>query len=364
MTPLRLSKAVKCLLFSLIPLLAASSCSDNKFKVKGEIYGAGDKTIVLEKSDFQGRWYPVDSTHINKNGGFSIAFPASNSPEIYRLSLNNQYIYFPVDSTETITVNSSFDKFGHNFSLAGSNNATKMENFEKELHKLNYNEPDSVTEFKRYVYSNYMKDAPGSILSYYILTKIVDGKMLYDPANPTDRKYFGAVANGYKTVNPDDPHAALLEQVAIETLKQKNKENGKFKAYEADEISLIDINLQDENGNYVKLSDIAGKGKPVVVIFSLLNMPETPELNLRLAEIYKKHSGNVEFYNVSPDEDQYTWREAAKNLPWITVYSPSGINSEDVRNYNAYELPAFYIYNANGELTSRPITLEELNKSL
>ena len=354
---------LKYLLF-LIPAISICSCSNNKFKIKGEIYGGEEKSLVLEKSDFQGRWIPIDSIHVNKNGGFSFSFPTPVAPDIYRLSLNNQYIYIPVDSTETITLTSSYDKFGQDFSLTGSRNAEMMERFEKQLHSTNTSHPDSLAAFKRSVFSKYMKDFQGSILSFYILTKTVDGKPLYNPSDKTDSKYFAAVATGFQAVRPDDPHTALLETTALNALRQKNSETGKFNEIEAQEITLIDLDLQDENGKNVKLSDVAGKGKPVVVIFSLLNQPESPEINMALAKIYKRLGGNVEFYNVSLDEDQYEWREAAKNLPWITVYSPGQSASPDARNYNVFQIPSFFIYNSNGELSSRPMTIEELNKSL
>ena len=351
------------LVFTLMGSLLAA-CSNNKFKVKGEIYGAHEQSIVLEKSDFFGRWIPVDSTKINKNGGFAFSFPALSAPEIFRLALDNRYIYFPVDSTETITVNSSLENFGTDFSLTGSHNAERLAEFEKALHSFATSEPDSLADFKRSIYSNYMKDSPGSIVSFYILTKTIGGKPLYNPDDIKDSKYFAAVATGYKIAHPDDPRTSLLEKTALESLKRKNSAVGNYKTIEAQEIKLIDIDAQNENGDNVKLSDVAGKGKPVVVIFSLLNIPESPELNIALAEIYKRLGGKVEFFNVSLDADQYTWREAAKNLPWITVYSPGQNNSEDALHYNVFQVPSFFIYNAEGELSSRPMTIEELNKSL
>lgn len=352
------------LLLPAVIAFSTLSCANHNFKIKGEINGAPDKSIVFEKSDFYGRWLPVDSIRTNKNGGFSFSFPAPLSPEIYRLSLNNQYIYFPVDSTETITIISNYENFGSDFSLAGSPNATRLQNFEKDLHSVASFHPDSLDSFKKEVYSNYLKDAPGSIVSFYILTKTVNGTPLYNPLHPADRKYFAAVATGFQSARPDDPHTALLEQTALRGIKQKNAESGNFREIQAEELVLIDIDLPDEEGKNIKLSDVAGKGKPVVVIFSLMNQPESPEFNIALAQIYRRLAGNVEFYDVSIDEDQYDWREAAKNLPWITVYSPGGSLSADVANYNVTSLPTFFIYNAQGELVSRADSLDELNKSL
>lgn len=358
-----IKNCTKILLIALFCTILGS-CANDKFKIKGEIYGGEKKSVVLEKSDFQGRWIAVDSTKTNGNGGFSFSFPAPSSPDIYRLSMNNQFIYIPVESVETITVVTSYDNFGHDFNLQGSTNAEKLAAFEKDLQATNTDNTDSLYNFKRRVYSTYIKDAPGSIINFYILTKTINNKPLYDPADPTDRKYFGAVATGYKTVSPDDPHTAILEQTALEAVKKKNSEQGNYLQIAAEEISLIDMDLQDEKGQYVKLSDIAGKGKPVVVIFSLLNHEDSPELNIELAKIYNRKAGNVEFYNVSLDADQYSWREAAKNLPWITVYSPGQSTSPDAVRYNVFQIPSFYIYNSKGELSSRPMTLEELNKSL
>lgn len=340
------------------------ACSNDKFKVKGEIYGGEDKTLILEKSDYHGNWLVVDSTRINRNGGFSISFPSPMAPDIYRLSLNNQYVYFPVDSKETITVTTSYDNFGKDFELGGSPNAEMMAKFEKELQKVDSSNSDSLANFKRNVYSNYMKDSRGSILSYYILTKTLNGKLLYDPEDNMDRKYFAAVATGFKELRPNDPHTTLLEQTTLQSLRQKNNDEGKVKTIEANEIALIDIDLQNEKGENVRLSDVAGKGKPVVVIFSLLNLENSPALNMELAKIYNRLGGNVEFYNVSLDEDRYAWRDAAKNLPWITVYSPGGEMSQDAVRYNVFQIPSFYIYNSQGELSSRPMTVEELNKKL
>ncbi|MCH5239525.1 MAG: DUF4369 domain-containing protein [Muribaculaceae bacterium] len=354
-------KSGVCILSSALMFIA---CSNNDFHLKGEIYGAEQKTLVLERTGFQGEWIPVDSVKINKNGGFSMKFPSPDSPEIFRLVLNGRYIYIPIDSNETLTISSSFEKFGNDFKLSGSPNAERLEQFEKELQSQDTSNPDSLIDFKRGIYTKYMKDLPGSIISFYILTKTVDDKPLYNPSNSDDIKYFSAVATGFKTARPEAPQTKLLEQTALNALKIKNKEEGKFRSIEAEEISLIDIDLQNENGQNVKLSDIAGNGKPVVVIFSLLNHQDSPDLNLQLAQIYNKHNGKVEFYNVSLDADQYSWREAARNLPWITVFSPGQDASVDARHYNVFQIPSFFIYDSQGVLTSRPLTLDELDKNL
>ena len=143
-----------------------SSCGDPEFKVSGEIYGGEGKTLVLEKSDFYGRWIPVDSTKVGDNGEFSIRSDAPASPEIYRLALCDRFIYFPVDSVESLKVTSDAADFGVRFSLEGTPQAARMAEFEKSLQKLDMSQPDSVTSFKRRAYMDYIRDGQGSMVSY------------------------------------------------------------------------------------------------------------------------------------------------------------------------------------------------------
>lgn len=349
-------------LVALVLLLA--NCSDNKFKVKGEIYGAENQTIVLEKADFYGNWVTLDSTKINKNGDFSFSFPSPASPDIYRLTLNGKMIYIPIDSTESINVTSSLEDFGRNFQLSGSPNAELLTQFEKELLDFDIASSEGMSEFKKNIFTNYMKDRPGQITSYYILTKTIGDKPLYDPSNIDDVKYFGAVATGYKNMRPNDPHTPLLEKTSIEAIKRKNESVGNVRTIEAEEVSLIDLDLINENGENVSLSSLTGKGKPVVVIFSLLNHEDSPTFNIELAKLYEKVKDRVTFYNVSLDEDTYAWRESAKNLPWITVYAPGGVTSQAATTYNVRFVPSFFIYDSNGELIKSPLTLEELENNL
>lgn len=353
----------KILLFSFI-CSTLVSCGEAKFKISGKIEGADNQSLVLAKSDYSGRWIAVDSTKTNASGQFSIKADAPASPEIYRLSLGDKFIYFPIDSVENLTVNSNAKNFGTDFSVEGSETAANMAAFEKELQKLDTSDPAKVTAFKRNVFNKYLKDSRGSIIGYYVLTKIVNGKPLYDASDKQDARYFGAVATSFEQFRPEDPHVDMLRQITINAMRHHNANTGKKNVIEAEEVSLIDIDLQDENGKNVKLSDIAGKGKKVVLVFSMMTAEDSPRLNIALNEIYNAHGGNVEFYNVSFDADQYSWRDAARNLKWVTVIDPAGMTSNALKRYNVGVLPTFFIYSADGNLTDRAQTIQELKSKL
>lgn len=355
--------------FHRIVLLSASvlviaGCSEDKFKVNGEIEGGADKTVLLEKSDFQGRWIVLDSVKVASSGKFEIKSEAPASPEIYRLSLGDRFIYFPIDSVETVTIVSPADRFGTEFEVSGSEQAKNMASFEKELMALDINDEAKREEFKKNVYTKYIKDSQGGIIGYYVLTKVVGGKPLYDPANVSDARYYAAVATAFDYFRPNDPHTGMLRDVSIAGMRRKNSESGKARVVEAEEITMLDIDLQDVNGKNVKLSDIAGKGKKTVVIFAMMNEPESPALNLGLAELYSAMGGNVNFYQVSFDSDQYAWRDAAKNLRWTNVIDPAGMTSDVAVKYNLSSLPVFFIYSADGNLVDRADNVAELRKKL
>lgn len=347
-----------------LTVLSSGCDREPKFKIEGDVYGAEGKTMTLAKADFNGRWIVMDSVKIGKNGDFKIQSVAPASPEIYRLTLNDNSIYLPVDSVETLHVESSADKFGYDFTVTGTPQAERMAKFEKDLHKYAGASGKNADQFKRDVYTNYIKDSQGSIIGYYILTKLVDDKPLFDPQDPADTKYYAAVATQFEQFKPEDPHGKMVRQAAVEAIRKRNTQQGKRNVVEATEISVIDIDLQNEQQKNVKLSDLVGKGHPVVVVFGMMNEKESPAFNIQLARIYNQRGGNVKFYHVSFDADQYAWREAARNLPWTTVLDPAGTSSTAMRDYNVQKLPAFYIYNASGDLSDSAFSLQELQKKL
>lgn len=345
-------------------MLLAGCSKEKEFRISGNVEGAEGSSLILEKSDFHGRWIAVDSTKVGSSGKFSIEAPSPASPEIYRLSLGDRFIYFPVDSVESLTVTTTEKGFGHDYTLAGTPGAERLAAFEKDLLSLQSPDSASLADFKRSVYSKYIKESRGSIIAYYVLTKFYDGKPLYDPADKEDVKYYAAVATQFDQYNPGDPHGQMVKEVSLAAMRAKNKAAGKHKVIQADELRVIDIDLPDENGKRVKLSDIVGKGKRVAVIFSQMNERESPLFNRELAKIYNSRNGAVEFYHVSFDAGQYEWREATKNLPWITVLDPQGTASTALSDYNVTGLPAVFIYDGAGDLVERPESLEDLAKKL
>lgn len=359
------SRLLRFLICCFLTIGCLCGCRKNSFTVEGKIDGASNEPVVLEKADFNGRWIAVDSTRTSSSGKFSISREALPYPEIFRLVYNGDYIYFPVDSTETVTVNAKATGFSTDYTLQGSPEAVAMAEFDHIILQLPANSvPDSLTQFKKEIYSRFIQPNPASVVSYYILTRQLGDTPLFSPSAGSDYKYFAAIATGYRDSRPDDPRTRLLTETSVDAMKRRNAAKGIYREMEAEEISLIDINLPDEKGENVRLSSIAGKGVPVVVLFSLMNHEDSPVLNYELSKLLKEKGNSFRIYHVALDADRYAWREAAANLPWTTVFDPDGIYSSNVSAYNVTEVPVFFIYNSKGDLTDRVSDVNQLKRKL
>ena len=71
-----------------------SACdSEPKFKVEGQITDAADKMLYLEASALGGI-LPLDSVKLKGNGSFSFKQTCPESPEFYRLRVEDKIINF------------------------------------------------------------------------------------------------------------------------------------------------------------------------------------------------------------------------------------------------------------------------------
>lgn len=333
-------------------LMVAAGCGEKKFKVEGTLEGVSDTKIALEKSDGAGSWLLIDSLEVGSSGKFSASEAAPGAPDIYRLAYQDKYIYFPVDSIETITITSRGKEFGRNHTLTGSAGAAAMSRFDSLVNLLPAGaDAARLDEFKRQVYSEILAPAQGNVVSYYTLTKTIDGRPLYDINNSNDTKYFAAVATAFEQFKPGDPRTKLLSEIARKAISNSRAAKGKKTVVEAPELVNFEIERPGVDGNKVSLRSMLGKGKPVVLIFTALTAEESPKYNAEVRKVFD--SGRADIFMVSVDADRYAWREAARNLPWTNVYDDQGDRSQALIDYNVTTVPTAFIFNSAGELIDR-----------
>lgn len=331
-----------------------SSCSDKKWTVDGTIAGAEGKQIIVEAPNGQGGWYPIDTVEVGKDGKYSVQGLPFGHPELLRLSLDNQKAYFPIDSIESVSLSADISNLQASTQLSGSPAAEKMQEVNDMIAKVVKQQGDAAAfdpDLKRQIAEVILRD-PADIVAYYLIFHKVGQNPLYNPAERSDLRIIGAVANAYNNFRPGDPRTEMLKQLFLQNRKLTSKSPASTMV--ATELKFPDIALLDEKGKEQKLSDVAQKGNVVVLSFTGYTLPNSQALNVELNKVYSANkSAGLEIYQVGLDDDEFQWKQSAANLPWITVYNSPKDGDNVLRLYNVQTLPALFIINRNGDLVER-----------
>lgn len=338
----------------MIAIVALTACNGNKFHIDGTLEGASDTTTLILEQSSNGEWFIIDSVKVSKDGKFSISAEAPEVPSIFQLRLNDQTIYFPIDSLDHLTITAKLPNFASDFTVSGSEHAEQVMKIDKEAMQF---AGGKGTEAERQAWKDKLARQiaadPASIVAYYTINKYIDGKPLFDPMNDSDLRFIGAVANAFNSFRPDDPRSEYLKNVLLDGQRRRRVVQASSDTVYAEVASIIDIKLQDYTGKEYSLVDVASRNRVVVLNFTAYAAEFSPQLNKLLNDIYQKYNGQgLAIYQVSLDQDNVVWREAAKNLPWITVLDPLNINSTNVGTYNLSGIPTSFIIRG-GEIVER-----------
>ncbi len=379
---------MKKITFVALAALALSSCnSGSQFKVNGEVSDANGKMLYLESSALEGI-IPLDSVRIKGNGSFNFTQPRPESPEFYRLRVEDKVINFSVDSIETVTIKAPYVDFATGYTVEGSENSRKIKELSlKQAHLQNdinallsavrsgkmrhdvFEDSLSVLikNYKDDVKVNYIFAAPNTAAAYFALFQKVNDYLIFDPLNSKeDIKCFAAVATSLNNSYPHAVRSKNLYNIVIKGMKNTRTPRQKTIDIPEDKIAetgIIDISLRDIKGNVRKLTEL--KGKVVLLDFSVYQTPAGAPHNLMLRELYNKYAGQgLEIYQVSLDADEHFWKTSADNLPWICVRDGNGVYSTNAAIYNVREVPAYFLINRNNELSARGEEVKDLESAI
>ena len=338
----------------MVVIAALTACNGNRFQVNGTIEGATDSIVVVLEQSSNGEWYTIDTVKVDKNGKFSVSAPAPEVPNIYQLRCGGQTICFPIDSLDHLTINTKLQGFATDYTITGSEHAEQVMKIDKEAMRFvgGKGTASELQAWKDQLARQIVAD-PSGIVAYYTINKYIDGKPLFDPLNDNDLRIIGAVANAFNSFRPDDPRTDYLVNQLIEGQRRRRAMTAPTDTVYADVASLIDIKLQDYDGKEYSLAKVAEENRVVLLDFTAYQTEISPQMNKLLNDIYQTyHSRGLTIYQVSVDQDNVAWRQAAKNLPWITVFDPRSINSQNVGYYNVTGIPTTFIIR-NGEIVER-----------
>mgnify|MGYP000299739720 CR=1 FL=1 len=379
---------MKKITFVALAALTITACSSGpEFEVNGDISGADGKMLYLEASGLEGI-VPLDSVKLKGEGTFKFKQPRPESPEFYRLRVDNKVINFSVDSIETLQINAPYVDFSTAYTVEGSENSSKIKeltlkqinlqkNVDEQLNALRANklghdtfEENPATLLKNYkedVKVNYIFAAPNTAAAYFALFQKLNDYLIFDPLNNKDDvKCFAAVATSLNNTYPDAVRSKNLYNIVIEGMKNTRQPQSKSLEIPQDKIietGIIDIALRDVKGNTRKLTDL--KGKVVLLDFSVFQSPAGAPHNMMLRELYNKYAKDgLEIYQVSLDADEHYWKTAAGNLPWVCVRDGNGVYSTNVAVYNVRQVPSIFLINRNNELKLRGEDIKDLEASV
>ena len=377
----------KIFLMALAALALGACNSEPKFKIEGEVSGADGKMLYLEASALEGI-VPLDSVKLKGNGSFSFRQAAPETPEFYRLRVEDKVINFSVDSTETVTLNAPYADFSTAYTVEGSPNSAKIKELTLKQIKLQNNvdvllrsmqahrlgtdvfEDSLAVLLKNYkddVKINYIFAAPNTAAAYFALFQKLNNYLIFDPLNSKDDiKCFAAVATSLNNFYPHADRSKNLYNIVIKGMKNTRPPQQKVVEIPEEVISetgIIDINLRDMKGNVHKLSDL--KGKAVILDFTIYQTAVSAAHNYMLRDLYDKYTAQgLQIYQVSLDADEHYWKTTADNLPWICVRDANGVYSSFAAAYNVQQVPALFLINKKNELSARGDNIKDLEAAV
>jgi peroxiredoxin len=374
------------LFIAAIAALSVASCSNNKFKVEGEIANAEDSVLYFENVGLEGINL-LDSVKLSGSGSFSFSQEAPEAPDFYRLRIADQIINVSIDSTETVSVKAKYPQMATEYEISGSDNCLKIKELalkQIDLHKkamaiqqnqalgvdaINDSILKMIDEYKKDVKSNYIFKEPMKAYSYFALFQTLGNWLLFNPRNnKEDIKAFAAVATSWDTYYPHAERGQNLHNIAIEGMKNQRiveSQNADLQidASKVSEAGVLDIALRDNKGAERHLTDL--KGKVVLLDFHIFAMDDSPARILMLRELYNKYQAHgLEIYQVSLDPDEHFWKQQTAALPWISVRDGDGINSQRLMMYNIQAVPDYFLIDRGNNLVKRASAIKDLEAEI
>jgi len=371
--------------------LALASCSrEPAFTVEGTIEGAQDSTLYLFHRSMSGTVL-LDSTTADGSGRFSISGSAPTSPDLYVLAVGRQgreYVNFSVDSTETVTISGRMPGLAQHYSVSGSPSSEQirlLSLMHSQLQQRVYDLEDNtgmaplamldslqrmLRQYKDTVMRNYIVKEPQSAYAYFALMQKLSHRYpelnndIFILGDSIDGKAYRAVATCWKQFYPESERAQQLWNMVERYINNKRKVAAQQqRLFDEDRINvsnIIDLRLPDRKGKERTLTEL--KGQVVLLDFHLFASPESGARMLKMRELYNRyHDRGLEIYQVSVDQSEFEWKQAAASLPWITVFDPSG---QSCLNYNVTSVPEFFLIDRDNALQMRSSQMDDLDKAI
>ena len=366
-------------------VLLVSCGPDDDITIRGSYPAGAGEYLEFEMLNIAEKQF-IDSVKVNKRGNFSFSFDLDH-PELI-LVKNNQEQYinllaFPGEEIRLTVPQASFRK---GYTVDGSEESEKVRTLVlkveqtkirldsiltaiNEMDDLESREAEKLITSYREIFNaqksdniRFIVENISSLASVYALYQRV-APDVYIFNDLKDLQYYKIVADSVRVKYPGSTLANSLANDVDQRLAEYNNmmminELSKDKIKET---GLINLEIEDVDGNTHSLSDL--EGKVVLLNFWASWNDESRLAGRRLIGPYKAyHDKGFEVYSVALDNDRNTWRRAVdfEEYPWINVSELTYPNSYAATIYNVQSIPSNFLIDREGNIVAKNINSKVL----
>lgn len=326
-----------------------------RFEVSGCITNAEGETLYLEHTGLV-RTAVEDSCVLPADGAYTLRGKAPEYPDFYRLRIGKDYAVLVVDSTETIRLCTTRDSLVLTQAFAGSEASVTVAELRQSLREK------PIDEHRQMAQGVILKQ-PRSMAAYYAVFQSKQGVPVFDMYDPSQRRYYQAVATSMNLTMPDYVRTRTLYTQVIDALNAERKalnEMAMRQYIDESESTMLDIALPNIYGDTCWLSEHLGK--VVLLEFSTSQMERGNAYVLALRDLDNKYNvRGLDIYSVSVDPVKLYWEDWVRNLPWTCVRTET---TTPLLTYNVTTLPTMFLLDRKGQVQGRYDDFEQLEKAI
>lgn len=348
-------------------LLAACNSGNNGYTITGTVEGANDGDMVYLQG-VEGRQLVKLDSAVIKNGAFTFTGKQDTAVSRYLTYQNNESNGLAMDfflENGKIAIQLTKD----NDSATGTPNNDAYQEIRSQINTLTKQMETMYSALSDTTLTDEQREAKGKeieALQEKMIGVAKDGiaKNITKPVGIylLKQNYY------YMDVNELDP---LMSQIPAmydqDEAIVRIKDNVQRMKTTAVGQKFTDFEMQTPEGEKVKLSDYAGKGKVVLVDFWASWCGPCRREMPNLVDLYAKYKNkNFEIVGVSLDQSGESWKNAIKqlNITWPQMSDLKYWDCEGAKLYAVSSIPHTVLIDKDGTILARGLAGEELQEKL